>query len=381
MRRVLFIIDSLTCGGAEKSLVSLLPLIDYGKVEVDLMIVNRGGVFERYIPSNVHVVPFPTVKGLRRLWFVACRLAFSVLLRVFPKRHGAELRWMAMSSAYPRVLERYDVAIAYQQGFPTYYVASKVSAGNKIAWINVDLRKAGYIESYNRKFYDLMTCSVSVSDTLYEMLCHSSYADSAKLMTIYDILNVDMIRKMSQEGGFDDTLPQGTFRIVTVGRMTVQKNYALAVESAARLRERGLSFRWYFIGDGAERPRIESVISRYGLGNEIRLLGMLPNPYPYMAGCDIYVQTSSFEGFGLTLAEARILHKPVVSTNFAVVYDQIRDGENGLVCNMDAESVSDKILLLAGDSVSRDRLIKSTMSEENQTSVTESRKVNELLVI
>ena len=55
-KKVLFMIDSLTCGGAEKSLVSLLPLLDYSKVDVDLMMVNTGGVFEQYVPYQVEIV-------------------------------------------------------------------------------------------------------------------------------------------------------------------------------------------------------------------------------------------------------------------------------------------------------------------------------------
>ena len=52
-KRVLFLIDSLTCGGAEKSLISLLPLLDYSQVDVDLLMFKRGGVFEQYVPQQV----------------------------------------------------------------------------------------------------------------------------------------------------------------------------------------------------------------------------------------------------------------------------------------------------------------------------------------
>lgn len=51
-KQILFVIDSLNCGGAERSLVSLLPLLDYDKMEVDLLIVSRGGLFEQYLPRR-----------------------------------------------------------------------------------------------------------------------------------------------------------------------------------------------------------------------------------------------------------------------------------------------------------------------------------------
>lgn len=375
MRKVLFIIDSLTCGGAEKSLISLLPLLDYSKVQVDLMLVERGGVFEQYIPTDVTVVGFPRS---RTLYFRVTQLCFSILLKVLRRRHGAEVRWWAMNKAYDKVNEEYDVAIAYQQGFPTYYVAEKVQAKRKYAWVNVDLSKAGYNEQYNRQFYNVYDKVVPVSDVLCDMLKGTGYVDSAKLYTVYDILNVDLIWKMSRESLEGSSRHEVT--IVTTGRLAPQKNHVLAVETAAILKKKGMDFVWYFVGDGSERIRIERLIQQYALEEQVKLVGMKPNPYPYMAMADVYVQTSSFEGFGLTINEARILHKPVVSTNFPVVYNQIKDGENGLVAEMTPESVAEKILMLINDDALRERIIDATKREVNTTSVTEPQKVMDLLL-
>jgi len=373
---VLFLIDSLTCGGAEKSLISLLPLLDYSKIEVDLMMVSRGGVFEQYIPEQVHVVDFPKQGGF---WYELCLCAFRLILRIQPKRHGAELRWWAMSSAYNQLEKSYDVGIAYQQGFPTYFLAEKVKAIRKVAWINTDLQKAGYRSSFNRPYYDMIDKVVPVSDSLCGMLKGSNYANKQKLYTVYDILNVELIKKMSQDPVH---LIQKADELVltTAGRMVPPKGYDLAVETAKILFEKGLSFKWYFVGDGSMRPEIERMISEFGLENHIVLVGMTPNPYPYMAAADIYVQTSKFEGFGLTLNEARILNKPVVSTNFPVVYNQIRDGENGLICEMTAESIADKILLLARNEPLRKKLIEAIKKEVNTTALIEPQKVMNLIL-
>lgn len=375
----MFFIDSLGCGGAEKSLVSLLPLLDYNRLEVDLMMVNGGGIFECHIPESVNVIPFHKEQGIHKIWFNVCLLFFSLLLRLLPNRHGAELRWITMSTAYSKMSQKYDVAIAYQQGFPTYYVATKVQAAKKYAWINVDMQKAGYNVTFNRCFYDKMNKVVAVSNTLHEMLEKTGYVASQKLYTIYDILNVPFIRRMALEKVTGYKCPEGCTRLATVGRLVPQKNYPLAVETAKLLKERRLHFVWHFVGDGSDRPVVEKLIFQYGLQDCIHLTGMCSNPYPYMASCDIYVQSSGFEGFGLTLCEARILNKPVVSTNFPVVYSQIQDGRNGLIAEMTAESLADKIMLLVSNRKLREHLIEMTKRENNQTAITESRKVNVLL--
>ena len=375
LRKVLILIDSLTCGGAEKSLISLLPLLDYSKVQVDVMLVERGGVFEQYVPKEVNVVNFPLS---RTLFFRMRQLWFSILLRMLRKRHGAEVRWMAMGNVYEKLGKEYDVAIAYQQGFPTYYVAKKINAQRKYAWVNADLKCAGYNEIFNRKFYNLYDRVVPVSDVLCEMMGKTGYVDATKLFTVYDILNVDLIRRMSMEKV--SHLSDHTITIVTTGRLVPPKNYLLAVETAVLLRKEGIDFVWYFVGEGSERGRIEETIKKHALDEQVKLVGMTPNPYPYMAMADVYVQTSSFEGFGLTLNEARILHRPVVSTNFPVVYNQIKDGENGLIAEMTPESVAEKIMRILKDDSLRDKLVEGTKMEVNTTAETEPKKVMELLL-
>lgn len=375
-RRILFLIDSLVCGGAEKSLVSLLPLLDYSRFEVDLMLIGRGGLFDGYVPKEVHVIDMPQPTGLlARL----CTLYYSLLIRLFPNRHFAELRWKALHTSIKTFSESYDVAVAYQQGFPTYYVAEKVRANRKLAWVNVDMAKAGYREKFNRTFYNKMDRVVAVSDQLYRMMLDTQYAPTERLTTVYDILNVDLIRRMADGQGYTDTLPDGALRIVTVARVAPPKNHLLAVETARLLRQRGLKFRWYFVGDGSDRPAVEQRIGEYGLEADVVLLGEQANPYPFMKQADIYVQTSTFEGFCLTLCEARLLHKPEVSTNFPVVYNQLRHGENGLIAEMTPESLADNIMRLATDTDLRQRIIAETEKETNLTAQTESRKVNAML--
>jgi glycosyltransferase involved in cell wall biosynthesis len=375
-KSVLFLIDSLTCGGAEKSLISLLPLLDYSKIEVDLMIVRRGGVFEQYIPSQVHVIDCPKSY---RFWYEVCLMGFRVFRKLMPQRHGAESRWQIMSTAYNGLTKKYDVGISYQQGFPTYYLVNKVKASKKVAWINADITKVGYRPSFNRPFYDRIDQIVSVSDVLCQVLRLSDFLDWRKLYTVYDVLNVDLIKTMSKESmPFNKTANE--LIITTVGRMVALKGYDLAVKASIILREKGLLFHWFFVGGGEMESEISRMVSIFELSDFISLVGMTPNPYPYMAAADIYVQTSKFEGFGLTLNEARILNKPVISTDFPVVYNQIRDGENGLICEMTPESIANKILLLASDEPLRNKLIEATKKEVNSTSITEPQKVMSLIL-
>lgn len=380
-KELLFIIDSLACGGAEKSLVSLLPLIDFSKYDVDLLILDaqrdkHKGVFEKYVPAEVNVLDYhlfgKTIFEKIRKFFLHARL--SPQLKLNHRRHGSEIYWRSAHFDHKCLKKHYDVGIAYQQGIPTFFLAEKVKANKKLAWINVNIFADGYDIEYCNRFYKKMDGVVAVSNELYSLLGKELPWMKGRLRCIYDIVNQDVIRDMAKLASTEIDCNKSTIKIVTVGRLVDQKNYLLACESAKILADRGFAFKWYFVGEGVMRKSIENRINELGLQQKVFLLGFKENPYPYMSQADIYVQTSSYEGFCLTLAEARILYRPIVSTNFDVVHDQIIDRENGLIADIAPESVADKIQELIENESLRNKIIQNLKKENNTTSTTEIQK-------
>lgn len=380
-KRVLFLIDSLTCGGAEKSLISLLPLLDYSQIDVDLLMFKRGGVFEKYVPQQVRVISHRLYGSgfVDRLSQRLHQMCFSWNLRFGKKRHGAETHWRAMHQAVMPLERQYDVAIAYQQGMPTFFLATKVNAAKKVAWINADVLAAGYDMDYCKQFYDKMDAVVAVSQKLFDLLSARASWMQDKLHCVYDIINPEVVRTLAQEQVTDMNPVGDALSIVTVGRLTKPKNHLLALDAAHILKENGLDFVWYFVGEGEMRTAIEQRIADLGLAENVILLGLKENPYPYMAKADVYVQTSAFEGFGMTIAEAKMLHRPVVSTNFDVIHDQIVDHQNGLIADMTPQNVAEKILELIADEELRGSISKSLANETYSTVITEPAKVMRLI--
>ena len=132
-------------------------------------------------------------------------------------------------------------------------------------------------------------------------------------------------------------------KLLTIGRLDHQKGYDIALEACRILKERGIKFTWYVLGKGSLYDEIMQTIKAYHLEEEFVLLGITANPYPIIEQCDIYVQTSKFEGYGLAIAEARMLNKPVVTTCFDAVYNQMIQEKNGLVTDMNGASIADGI--------------------------------------
>ena len=375
MTSVLIFIDSLTCGGAEKSLVSLMPFLVERGYDISLMLRKRGGIFERYLPSDIKVFEFPFKPRCRR------ELLYSAKIRLpwLRKRHTAETYWKCIGKHMPSLDDQFDVAIAYQQGFPTFYVAEKIKARKKICWVNTDLKAAGYSADFCRPFYSGFDRIVAVSDILRDSVIYPQYCpEKDKILTCWDILNESLIRKLALEKTHREKAA-GKTDIVTVGRLVPSKGYDLAIRAAMILKKRGLDFVWHFIGGGGLLAELHKMADENGLSENIMIEGEMFNPYPYMAACDIYVQTSRFEGFGLTVAEAKILGKAIVSTGFPMVHHQLRNNHNGIIVEITPEGIADGIFNLVNNPKLKQSLEHQVSQEHNTTAETESRKVFSLI--
>lgn len=389
-KSILFVINSLGCGGAEKSLLSLLALLDYDKYDVTLQMFSRGGMFEELLPPEVHVrkeldyTAFCSQSMAKQMLSfdlrrIAARVRTSLFLRSNAKKgsplHDAQAYWKYSAAAYDPLPERYDVAIAWGQGTPTHFVAEKVQAQKKFAWVNADYENVGHNKDFDCKYYAAFTRIICVSDKLCLTLQKAFPEYAAKMTTIYDINNPATIFTMADQPC--SLLNKENLTLVTVGRLVPQKGYNIAAKAAWLLKKRNVKFHWYVVGGGDSAP-IEKDIAQYGISDCFTLLGAKANPYPYMKAADIYVQTSKFEGYCLTLAEARMLNIPCVTTNFDVVYAQMIDGDNGLVVEMSAEAVADGIIRLATDQELYQH-IKGYQIQEKKGNVEEIEKFYDLL--
>ncbi len=356
MKKILFVIDSLGVGGAEKSLITLLNRIDYKRYSVDLQLFSYGGAFEEYLPKDVSILPLPkyilyTKKRIfnplviKYFRFFIARLKYSLILRLFPNnKHTtkAMLFWKSTSSCFGKTT-KYDIAIAYGQGVPTFYVADKVLANKKYAWINALLYFDRNVLIYNRTIYHLFDKIITVSSASHENFTSLYNQYIQKTIIIKDLIDKDLIERMSFNNN-SPVLEHQSFKILTVARLdNGHKGYDIALNVAKILNERGVDFVWYAVGEGGFRAEMESYIKNNNLTDKFILLGAKGNPYPYFKACDLYVQTSRHEGFGLSIAEARILNKPVVTTEFEAVWNQMVQGKNGIVVPIDATAVADAI--------------------------------------
>lgn len=382
MKKILFVINSLTIGGSEKSLVSILNILDYDKYDVDLLMLKRGEVFEKYVPNKVNILDIPKyyeflgnkkikISPFKKMKYIYCRIKCSIQLRTnrYKKQviNNQQIFYKNQKNILEKLDKRYDVAIAYAQGFPTYLVADKINASKKIAWINCDYTATLYDKKMDEGFYDKFNKIIAVSENGKQSIINVNKKYEKKIEVIRDIVDSKLIRKMSKEKikKFDKKY----INILTVARLVITyKGYDILIKTAELLKKNNYKFKWYVIGDGPDKKEIEKLIKHYNLSNEIILLGSKSNPYPYMKECDIYVQTSRKEGFGLTVIEAKTLKKPIVCTNFNSAKEIINNNIDGLIVNIDHISIFEGIKKYIKDTEFK-RKVQSNLNKLNECSL------------
>lgn len=378
-KKLLFVIESLTLGGAEKSLVTLLNLLDYSKYDVDLLLFAQGGPFQALLPPEVNLLPVPDYfaynaipwskvgKKLKEPGKMLAQLRYSIALRAGKHNHieKAVLLWQASHKCFQMVPKEYDMAIAYAQGVPTFFVAEKVRAKKKAAWINATYIPKGKYLDYIETIYIKYDYVNGVSPTVAEQIQSVLKVNPDKIVQITDILDVDFAHKMAlMDSNVEKDISADGVTILTVGRFCAMKRYDLAIDAAKILADRGVNFTWYAVGDGGLRNSLEQKISNQNLKDRFILLGSRSNPYPYFKACDIYVQTSDYEGFGITLAEAKMFQKPIVTTNFDAVGAQFVNEKNGLIVDISAQAIADGIIRMLTDTQLRETCVANLREEK-----------------
>ena len=390
-KKILFVIDSLNSGGAEKSLISLLSLLDYDKYEVDLLTFRSGGLYEPLIHESVNRLKSPDIfttmsKSIKEVlinkeysnffWRIKSSIDIRYKMRFTHIKHGAQAMWPNLKNKIQSLNKEYDVAVAYSQGTPTYYVAEKVEAVKKICWINTDYIKAGYNIEFDKKYYNNYNNIVTVSNKNKEILEKVFPKYKTKIKVIYDSISPKLVINMAKEDkGYNDDFDG--IRILTIGRHVHLKGYDIAIDAARILKEKGIKFRWYSIGEGVLTSRLKQQVKENNLEDEFKFRGTYTNPYPFISGCDIYCQPSRFEGFGMAIAEAKILKKPVIVTNFEIASEQIKDEENGLIVEMNSQSISTAIIRLMDD-IFKEKIV-SNLKNEKVGIEEEINKINKIL--
>ncbi len=345
-KKLLIVAHHLTIGGVQKSLLAALKVIDYGKFDVTLYLRKNRTDLRPFVDERVNVIINDDNNHYYRKPYALFLQILIVLFGLLGKTEKVERLNKKLSDAIVKWSmdyeqkhffnsEKYDIAIAYVQGYTSLFVSDCVEAEKKIVFFHTSVDE---LHSVHEKIIDKFSKIVAIHNEQKELIKQWYPQIKDRIFIVENYCDKALIEEQSKEFLVD--VPDNKFVFCTCGRFSPVKGFDLAVESARVLKEKNISFIWYFVGDGPERANIEKLIDEYQLQENIIITGMQKNPYPYINACDIYVQPSYQEAMPLTLIEAKRLNKPMVTTATVGGVQLVENGVAGVVCEINAQAIA-----------------------------------------
>jgi len=331
--KVLFHIDNLSEGGAEKVLCNLVNHMDLNRFDITIQTLFPCALYR--IKSGIRVKSiYPNNNRFYRLIY-----RIETLMRL----------------TYPLHMRHdYDIEVAYLEFGPTKVIASSTNKrAKKIAWVHCDFEiaikdKEEFVKHAAKQYqqYDKIAC---VSEKCKESFV-SMFGNDPEVVVIHNVIDdKEIIEKAEQP--LPSIAEKRKFTLCTVGRFSPQKNYMRLLKTVYRLHEEGYDFDLWVLGDGEQRAMIEDYINGKKMESYVKLFGFQKIPYPFMKTADLLVCSSDFEGFSTFVSEGLILGKPIITTDCSGMKELLGESEYGMIVLNDDEAFYKglKILLAQGE--------------------------------
>lgn len=321
MKSILFVIPTLSGGGAEKVLVNLanelsckylvtvLTLFDIGINKSNLSTrVKYQYIFKRNIRGNIYLFKLFNP---------------SFLAKVF-------------------IRGDYDYVVAFLEYTVTRIVSGYCGKAEKIAWIHSTVNSQTlktFLSPYRSKkecvgCYSKFNKIICVSEDVSKSFKSEFPAVTSPCFIKYNILNSKKIAQLSSEPITDNIqICSQKINICSVGRLIPIKGFMRLLQVYKRLIDEGIALNThlYLLGTGSDKVLLESYISNNSIDSYITLLGYKENPYKYVSKMDLFICSSYSEGLSTAVTEAILLGVPVLTTQCSGMNELLDKGNCGCI--------------------------------------------------
>lgn len=313
MIKILFFIEKLDGGGAEKVLRNLVNHMDQSQFEITVQTVW----------------PFDASK------YLAPGIRYKSVYTSNSKVNQLRYRAEAESGLTYRLhmKDDYDIECAYLEMGATKILASSTNRkAKKLAWVHCDFSHAftdfhalvAKTAPWYQKYDRVICVSNSVKEAFDRVFNGAFHSD-----VLYNVVEDDVIRQKAKESIPD--VHKRRLTVLAVGTIYPPKNYPRLLKAHERLMQEGIVHDLWILGDGEQRTEIEQYIREHDLTDSVTLFGFQKNPYPYMNLADVIVCPSNYEGFSTVITESTILGKAIVTTDCSGMREILGDNEYGII--------------------------------------------------
>ena len=329
-KKMLFVLESLAGGGAEKVLTTMIKNLDKDKFDVTVLLIVHTGIYveevEKYCQVQYMLEDYPKING--------------IISKIKYHWQYKKIYSQPVEKIYQRYIkDKYDIEIAFLEGFATKLVAaSNNTESKKVCWIHTDMEMNPYADRYYKsieeerevytKFDSIIAVSQSVKDSFERKF---SFKNMVKV--IYNPIDKEIIEKKARNKyamcNIEKSITE--LNLITIGRLEKPKGYDRLIKILGALKEYKGSYILNILGDGTEKDNLEKIIQDNGLENQVFLRGFQKNPYVWILQADAFICSSYSEGFSTVATESIILGKPVFTVDCAGMRGLISDSKCGVI--------------------------------------------------
>lgn len=360
MIKILFFIENLTEGGAEKVLRNLVNNMDQTKFDITVQTVWPCD-FEKYL-----------VKGVKYKSMYSKHNSINNMRYRFEAETGLAYKL--------HIKDNYDIECAYLEAGATKIMAASTNKeAKKLAWVHCDLQKAmsnpaAFAEKtkpYYAKFDKAICVSQNVRDSFAEL-----FGDTVPAEVVYNTVDDKEIINKAQEPT-PETDEMSPLTVVSLGRLSSPKNYLRLLKTHKKLVDDGIRHNLWIFGEGPERAKLEQFIAENELSETAKLKGFRDNPFPYLHKADLLACSSDYEGFSTFVTEGIILGKAIVTTDCTGMRELLGDSEYGLITELSDDGLYEGMKQMLTDVTMRDKYAEKAAERGKAFSAKELAKKTE----
>lgn len=346
-KNLLFYIGTLKGGGAERVLIELLKNLDRNKYRLFIAVNRPKGAFFDQIPNDVQLIDRSSL---------------------YKKKTGLFERYFGMASIIKK--EKIDLAMGFLPGANRSLMRSKYFTEGRVKMVLNEQNNPSFVSRFGQSwfrekleqlemslFYPKADGIVVACKGLEEHFLNALTLDTDKVHVIYNMINSEKIERHALEPVPGYKFSDDTKIIVAAGRLTEQKAYGDMLEVFKKAQNQ-VPAHLIILGEGHNREKIETKVHDLSLSDFVYMPGFMDNPFAYMGRADLYLSTSRWEGFHLTIAEAMACGTvPVVTDCDYGPREIITDGKNGRLLPVgDIEGLNKAIIKILTDDELRTKM-------------------------
>lgn len=325
---ILFIQESMSGGGAEKVLSTILKHLDLEKFNVTLLLLYGNGPYMKAIPKEIETYwLFPSYQH-----FAGRVITHFGRIRNFTRKH------LALKKLKEK---KFDTVISFMEG-PSLKLHSQImNLGKKhCTWIHCNQKTHRWYGKWlslkeEKDIYRRMDCIAVVSNGVNEAFTQM-FDTTAKLQVIHNPVEIDKTNLSSIKKNNSD---HNTLRILNIGRLVEAKRQDRLLEAARILKSTGLDFHIDILGSGPLENNLKELSKSLNVADVVKFHGFIENPVHYFLASDIFCLSSDTEGYPMVVGEALSLGIPVVSTKVNGVEEMLANG-GGILTEKSPEDIA-----------------------------------------